>query len=378
MYIRFEDQVRDDHYIWEMAYAYDNENSDVERMSAKVKTINSRYHGHLVRTQLFGGVHTAPEFRRHGYVRQFIDQIFQMAPERGWMVSMIHPFSFSYYNKFGYERIADHLILSFPMSKLEYIPRCSDFVKLGDDPERLRDILQLFDKFSSDRNIMFERYNDQWFETGTDIYEKVTYIRYHGQEPVAYVTLGVDAVLNINHKDSTLNIYELGFTSPEALTEVLGFLRMFEGQSETVIVHNCAMMPELDMALRHYTHTSYRILPDIMARVLDTEGMLKLNRYPDEPGHFTLGVDDPYPFVAGVFDIEYGNGQAEVRRIADKPGCTACDLICNSSAISQLLYGYYQITPELLRYQSGVEVCGSTTDFCRAFPKAQNGLFEHF
>ena len=51
--------------------------------------------------------------------------------------------------------------------------------------------------------------------------------------------------MKINHKDSTLNVYELGFTCPEALTEILGFLRMFEGQSETVIVHNCAMMPEL-------------------------------------------------------------------------------------------------------------------------------------
>ena len=54
--------------------------------------------------------------------------------------------------------------------------------------------------------------------------------------------------------------------------------------------------------------TRYDIHPDIMARILNTEAMLRVNAYPTERGIFTLRVEDWLPDVAGTFRVEYENG----------------------------------------------------------------------
>ena len=87
-----------------------------------------------------------------------------------------------------------------------------------------------------------------------------------------------------------LHVREICFTSPESLLKLLGFLRMYEGQMDSVKIHNCAMAPELETALRHYTHTKITVIPDIMARVHDVEAVLNAVKYPDTPGCFTVRV----------------------------------------------------------------------------------------
>ncbi len=49
-----------------------------------------------------------------------------------------------------------------------------------------------------------------------------------------------------------------------------------------------------------------------------------------------------------------------------------------TTALAQILYVYYQLTPEMLSYIHGVKIEGDANDFCRAFQKNYGGLFEHF
>ena len=79
------------------------------------RTLDSVYCGKYLKTLTISGVATSPEYRRCGCVRQMLNKLFEMAPERGWEVSFLHPFSFSYYRKFGYEKVADHKIIEFPI-----------------------------------------------------------------------------------------------------------------------------------------------------------------------------------------------------------------------------------------------------------------------
>ena len=62
-----------------------------------------------------------------------------------------------------------------------------------------------------------------------------------------------------------LNLYEFGFISVKGMYALLGFLRMYEEQLESVKIHNAAMAPQIDMALRYYNHTKYTVYPDIAA-----------------------------------------------------------------------------------------------------------------
>lgn len=344
--------------------------------SAGIKTLQSRYCGKYVSTVAVGGIGTEPEFRRGGCVRRIFDYLFEMAPERGWVVSMLHPFSFSYYRMFGYEKICDHRILEFPISKLDFVPRCSGLKKL-DNEQRLADAIEIYNKFSEKRNIMFRRYNSAHFPAEPGKNNRTTYIWYDfDNRPASYVTLGVEKYYEINRMISVnLNIYEMAFTSPESLRALFGFMRMYEGENDTVKIHNCSMSPEIDAMLRHYAHTKYTLIPDIMARILDVKAILELNSYPDEKGHFTVKINDTLEYTKGVYRVEYACGKAEVNKIPDTGNY---DLCASMPAFTQMVYGYDCYSADIARYMHGVEIKNDCNDFFRAFTKKSNGLFEHF
>lgn len=79
-----------------------------------------------VDTMLCCGVATPMQHRRHGYVRQIFDHALAWAAEQGIAVSLLHPFSFSYYEKFGYGKVSDHLIVRLPIRLLDTVPRFCD------------------------------------------------------------------------------------------------------------------------------------------------------------------------------------------------------------------------------------------------------------
>lgn len=353
----------------------ENYTDDGIKMSGLIfKTLNSRYCGNFVKTLTIGGVATEPEYRRAGAVRQMFKMLFDMAPERGWIVSFLHPFSFSYYRKFGYEKVADHKIVEFPISKLEFVDRCSDLVPVN-SLKRQEDCVKVYNKFADGRNIMFVRKNTDMYPINNS--KKKTYLWYAPDgEPSGYVTLESEKYFSVNRMvNVNLNVYEMAYTSPDSLQALFGFLRMYEGENDTVKLHNCAMSPEIDVLLKHYMHTSYTLVPDIAARILDVPAILKLNSYPAEHGCFTVKVNDNLPYTDGVYRVEYQNGKADVARL---PENSDFDLAVPMPAFTQLVYGYDEYTPDVVKYMSGAVVNEPNSDFFKAFHKKNNGLFEHF
>jgi predicted acetyltransferase len=173
-----------------------------------------------------------------------------------------------------------------------------------------------------------------------------------------------------------LHVWEICYQDKDALMHLLSFLRMYEGQLKTIRFHDIGMTPEVDLCFKHFMDTSYDIHPDVMARILDTEAMLKANVYPSERGIFTLRVEDYLPDVAGIFRVEYENGKCAVERLDS--GCAKADLTVGPTALSKMLYGTDAFNAELASYLDGVKMENDASDFFRAFPKRINGLYEHF
>jgi len=340
-----------------------------------VTTLNSRYCGKLLNTVTISDVSTEPEYRRAGAVRKMIENVFSMAPERGWTVSFLHPFSFSYYRKFGYEKVANHLILEFPMHKLEHVERCANFV-LVDTQERVDECIEVYGKFAVNRNIMFHRCDAGWYPI-KNIGKRRTYLWHDAKgEPGAYITLEVENQFYVNHMQSIhLSVYEMVFTTPESLRALFGFMKMYEGQNESVKIHNCAMSPEVDMFLRHYTHVKYTVVPDISARILDVPTILAAHSYPNEHGYFTVRVEDTLPWTRGVYGVEFQNGEAQVTRLAEDH---AWDISAEMPAFTQLMYGFDEYSADVVPFMEGVVLQNPKSDFFRVFHKMNNGVFEHF
>jgi predicted acetyltransferase len=193
---------------------------------------------------------------------------------------------------------------------------------------------------------MFRRYNAAHFRI--DKSDRPTYIWYDTDgSPASYITLGVENMYCVNRMASiNLNVYEMAFTSPDSLRALFGFMRMYEGENDTVKIHNCGMSPEIDVMLRHYVHTKYTLIPDIMTRVLDVKAILASNSYPKEAGHFSVKVDDTLDYTRGVYSVEYANGQADVRKIADTDNY---DLCAAMPAFTQMIYGYDSYNADIAR-----------------------------
>lgn len=345
----------------------------VQMSTLGFNTVMSRYSGKYIPTVTISGVATDPRFRRGGNVRVMLEKVFSMAPERGWAVSMLHPFSMNYYRKFGYEKIADHKTMRFPMRALSHIPRCES-LRLVEDEAGQRDAMALYNAFGDNRNIMFPRPDGTRFPL--DAKEK-TYIWYDAEgKPASYVKLWGENYYSVNRMVSVdLHIEELVFTTPASLRALFGFMRMFEGELETVNIHNCAMAPEVDGILREYMDVEYTLIPDIMARILDVKAVLEAKTYPDEPGSFRVFVEDSWDFTRGLYQVDYAGGEGKVTRLPDDG---EWDIRAEMPAFTQLIYGYQQHTAASAAFLEGVELNNDCPDFFRAFGQQYNGLFEHF
>ncbi len=343
---------------------------DTRVSEAAIRFVQTRYGEGYVDTMTFSAVATPLEHRRKGYVREVFTHAYQKAMDAGIAVSLLHPFSFSYYRKFGYGKVADHLIVRCPIRLIDFVPRCCELVKYTGSEQQLKDLLIVYNTFSQGRQLMLRRFDDTYF-SGKEIY-----IRYENGQPVGYIAYKTEKTLHINHyEDGLLSVLEIAYTTPEALRALLGFVRMFEGELDDVEFANIAMCPEVERSLRHYTHTRYRLLPDISAHIINTERMLSAHRYPKEEGAFRVRVVDTLPTVAGSFLVEYGGEDCRVRRLEDT---ATVDMTAESCELVRMLYGYDAMGPREAAYTEGITLHRSADDFFRAFPKAVGGMYEHF
>ena len=343
---------------------------------ATFKITDTRFCDQWVRTLQIGGVSTQPMYRRAGLVREIFEQAFREARSYGWAVSHLHPFSFAYYRKFGYERICDHLIVECPIEKLDFVPRSASGFEQAKAAEQFQEAAAVYNVFSAGRMAMPKCVNLERFPVGKPENGVLFLHRDARGAADAYVTLTVRKEFYVNHLgNGLLTVKEFAYAGPDALRAIFSFLRMYEGEVDSVRFDNMAMAPEIDFLLRHYLHTTYQIVPDIMARVLDPEALLRANSYPREAGAFTLRVTDPCGVASGVWRVRYGDGEAAVERLDDG---APCDVACGVTALSPLIYGALDIDARALAYLDGVRVEGDPFDFLRAFPKRPRGVFEHY
>ena len=169
-----------------------------------------------------------------------------------------------------------------------------------------------------------------------------------------------------------LYVKQLGFLSPGALARVLGFLRMFEGEQNEVLLRDIGPTPEVGEFLKHYMHTSYDLRPDIMAKVLDVPAVLAACAYEASFTPFTLRVNDESASTADAFAVSAAGPVQHVDNAAP------ADLTVSPQALSRLVFGADKYTVDTARYLPGAEITATSGNALAAFRKQVNGWFEHF
>ena len=328
-----------------------------------------------------GGINTAPEYRRGGLVREIIGEMAAECDRRSIPLTVLHPFSFAYYRSFGFERVADHRVLEFPITALNFVPRYPDLVRCMGDTHN-QELCEVYNTFAKGgRHLMFGRAPEH-FPT-TDEKKKV-YLSYDKEgRPNGYLILEIENFFSVNRMVSVnLHIHELISLTDEAMDKLFGFIRMFEGEMETVKMENISMIPEVELRLRHYMHTKISILPDIMVRINDIKGFFEAIPYPDEAGCFTFKTAEPprSPWsgekINGVWRVTYRDGKATVEKLPDNT--EDYDFYADIASLAQLVFAYDSYGYDFARHTHGTTWHNPTPDFFRAFPRRPAGIFEHF
>ena len=351
--------------------------------------------GAKIKALALGGLGTEAELRRHGMARQCFKMLGEAADKDDCLVSYLHPFSFTYYRMMGYERVSDHRILEMPISTLNFVPRYPDLIRYRIE-HNMDDLAKAYNRFMEGRNGMFYRNKVQanpdkkmceaYMSNGEtfDYYFKnrmYFLCKDEAGEPCGYIRLHKVMDLQHHYLFGTLYVEEIGYDSPETLRKLLGFIRMYDGEVDTVVFTNVGMCPEVELAVRAYKYTKITIVPDIMARVHNIPKLLEVMTYPQEPGSFTIRVTDTEksPFrngnTEGTFHVEYADGKAKVTRLAEDADY---DMLLPMPAFSQLIHGFESYGILTVRYLEGVEVRRDCPDFFRAFPKRPCGLYDLF
>lgn len=316
-----------------------------------------------------GGVATLPEYRRMGCVREIFKHIFSLAPERGWATSYLYPFSNDYYRQFGYERVMCRRKIKLPMTVLKNFERNTS-VKLymKDGEVKKSELVEVYNAYAKNFNVMFSRnehtgaYADKPHQA-----QRYTYLVYENDTPAAYAT--------VSCKDEILHVREIAYTSPESLRGLLGFFRMFEGQVGEIEFEKLPEGSEVEMLLSEFVNCEYETESSAMGRILLPGVILENSIYPTQHGHFRLRIEDSLDFARGVYDVEYENGAAEVKKLGFDEDF---DISLTPAPLARILCGCDNFDERKVSYLNGVKLNGDAGDFFRAFPKRMINLLEGF
>src|SRR4051794_31966949 len=89
------------------------------------------------------GVATFPEYRRSGYVKLLIIEALTQMKQDGQIVSLLAPFDFSFYRKFGWEILSDVKKVTIEKTNLKFLSLQSGTIKRYSKSSHNKDIEEI-------------------------------------------------------------------------------------------------------------------------------------------------------------------------------------------------------------------------------------------
>ncbi len=344
--------------------------SDDGRMRSTIVTSQHRltFDGQVLDAGEANMVGSLPEGRGGGHIRALMGCVLRDFKARGDVIAVLHPFSFAFYRKYGFELASSVLTQKaaigqfagfrnrYAVSELDGEEDIPVLQKLYEDYGRKANLCAMDKDWSYRGDGQFGR--PDWHHPQDRQY---TYLfRDPEGEPRAYLKFrfaeGPDGPFT-----GTMEISELVYDSPEALRNVLGFLYTMRAKIVDVRV---ALMDGLDLGtlLPECDKVERTLGGHLMMRVLDNRAMLSLMKHPEGRGSYTLRVEDAFlPENAGTYRVEYAKGRAENVTAVESDA----DLTVSIDTFSQLAIGLIDLHGS--EYREGTQVAGNRPTLEKVF-----------
>lgn len=311
------------------------------RLAAKmtILPLDVFINGHVYAMGGIASVATWPEFRRQGMVKQLLTRGLKVMKEDGQSVSLLHPFSFGYYRRYGWEHTFDYKKYTVQRDQLPHYVDTSGTVvrKLGNDLSLLK---QIYEAYAAKFNGTLIR-SDEWWQYRSVLKDqKATVAVYYDRAgtPRGYIVYKV--------KDREMKIDELIHLDETCRRELWRYISNHDSMVEKVTL---TAPPDDNLPfLLNEPRIKQDIIPYFMARIVDAKRFLE--QYPFQPNgeseSCVLHLEDQYaPWNDGMYALQIdGRGRANVtvmkQENVNNRSDTSAGLKCNIQTLSTMLLGY--------------------------------------
>jgi predicted acetyltransferase len=272
-------------------------------------------------------VATWPEYRRKGIVKKLLRHALYDMKEHEQDLSLLHPFSFSFYRQYGWEHAFTLQHYAIPVRELKKDWKASGYVKrISEDTSLLH---QLYTTYAASYNGMLTR-DEVWWK------QRVLKDKYH-----------IAAAYNQQHTAEGYIIFSVEnneFTVKEIVCNTLNswkLLLQFIGNHDSMAAQVKMTVPEDDRLtlLVDEPRFEQKLEPYFMARIVDVGSFL--SKYPFQTdGSIVCQVEDVFfPENSGSWQIEVTNGASTVTQLQHIAGGIKT-VSCSIQTLTGMLLGY--------------------------------------
>ena len=298
-------------------------------------------------------VASLPEDRGSGHVRAMMADVLRDFRARGDVFAVLHPFSFAFYRKFGFDLITKNLTQKLPVGELRNFT-CSLSVRQVRSADEMPILESMYKKYIIDKNLANLRSAKDWEYRGNGEYgqpdwwsggkQQYTYVFFDGSGDHAYLKFvfepGPDGPFTGN-----LRVTDLVYDSPESFCSVMGFIYGMRSK----LIHVILEIPDdidLSVLIPECSHAEQTLGGHLMGRVLDVEKTLGILTQPAGSGCYAVQITDRFlPENTGVYEVHYLDGKTVSVERKD----AAIDLSVNIETFSQLAAGLYGLRTAVFR-----------------------------
>lgn len=284
--------------------------------------------GRVMRMGGLAGVASWPEARRGGNVTKLLTRSLEVMREQGQTISMLHPFHFPFYRKFGWEFTIERKRYDIEMALLPRSKETKGSIERAPKEQALFE--KMYDEFASRYNGTLKR-SEEWWRRRVLNKDGIAAIwRSEEGSPEGYILYEV--------QNRTLTIHDWASVSEEARSGLWGFIANHDSMADRVQI-TVPIDDGLSFLLPD-PRIKQEIVPYFMSRIVDVEALIA--QYPFNAAHgeeeLTLDIADSYaPWNDRRFRIAFGaDGTARViessdrlggdRAADDAPNAASCDI----------------------------------------------------
>ncbi|MEK3825511.1 MULTISPECIES: GNAT family N-acetyltransferase [Paenibacillus] len=307
------------------------------QVGAKLQIIpfQTYIHGRSFEMGGIAGVATWPEYRRKGWVAGLLKYALEEMNRNKQSVSFLHPFSFSFYRKYGWETYVEYKKYKLSTAQLPAKQLTPGTIKRGN--AELAELKQVYDAYAARYNGTLNR-DDAWWENSV-------YVKKGSQRAVYYDEAGVpQGYVLYEVKESKFTIGEFIHLNEESRRGLWTFIANHDSMIDEVTLQ--APASDLLAFQLDNPRIGQEVVPYFMARIVSVEQFI--SQYPfasqDSPVQIWLDVEDAYaPWNEGVWELNVAmNGTASIWKKAksDGEGQLNQPIRLSIQSLSAVLMGY--------------------------------------